>query len=148
MARINFEKIVDIKTFLRLYKKYKNPLRKIGKRVSIIISISIIGLAVAEVLLRYYAQHSKSPLLVEKKEPIDYLELARPLPGEIVCESKCNRLGYFDGQEFVKEKKPGLKRVVAIADSFGSIMVPCRYHAFTKAEIFDGNPPRWEIYNL
>jgi len=103
------------------------------------------------VVLRRLEKTSNSLLFIDKKErPYDYLQILRYFPGEVVVESKCNSSGYFDDQEFVEEKKPGLKRVVCISDSMGCAATPCRYHAFTKAENLDGRfgDPKWEIYNM
>jgi len=99
-------------------------------------------------VLRYYVRHSQSSLFIEGKGPAIYLDAMRYRGGEVIFESRCNSLGYFDEQEFVEEKASGLKRVLVISDSFGCAMVPCRYHAFTKAEKLDGEGPRWEIFNL
>jgi len=145
----NRETIPDGKTCLPPCDKNRHVFKKMGKKLLVLIISLALALAVAEIILRNYVKHSRSLLFMDEKESSPaLLDSLRYRPGEIVWESKCNSKGFFDDQEFVEAKTPGVKRVVALADSFGCAMIPCRYHAFTKAENMDGENPRWEIYNM
>jgi hypothetical protein len=123
-----------------------------GKKLLVLLASLVASIVGAELILRHEEKTSQSLLLMDREErPYDYLKALRYFPGEIVAESKCNSLGYFDDQEFVEERKPGIKRVVSISDSMGcSAGAPCRYHALTKAENLDGTfgDRKWEIYNI
>jgi len=146
---MDLEKLVDISWYKVLYNKHKPRIKSAGKKLLALAIGIVVGLTAAEAALRVYARHSTSPLFINReKRNFNPLRLWRYLPGEIVYESRCNSLGFYDGQEFAIEKTPGVKRVLAISDSFGCVGVPCRYHAFTKAENLNGKAKRWEIYNM
>ena len=130
----------------------KKGKKNIVKKIMALSLATLAGLGAAELALREYAKFSSSPLLMYDTREIQKNELKkhRNRPNEIVFESKCNSQGYFDDQEFIVAKKSGVRRVIAISDSFGVSRVPIRYHAFTKGESLEGKfgNPRWEIYNF
>jgi len=149
LKTIGLEKLLDKGFYRTLYENRKDALKSACKKVITIIISLALALGVGELFLRYYAKHSDSPLLIDRKKRIaDFLNSRRYFPYEILFETRCNSEGFFDEQEFVVRKEPGIKRVVAIADSFGCMRIPCAYQTLTKAEKLDGESPCWEIYNM
>ena len=149
MKTIDFEKVVDIGTYQAFCNKLKNLLRGAGKKILVLVFSVMLALAAAEAAARYYIRHCNVPFLLDRNRRMaDFIRLKLYSPSQVIFESRCNSGGYFDEQEFVIERQPGTKRVIAITDSFGATRVPIRYHAFTRAEHPKGEPPLWEIYNM
>ena len=130
--------------------KDASTIKAAGKRALVFLISTALALAAAELIFRAYEKRSTSALFIDDKDQVGQVNLGRfkYKPHEIVFESRCNSQGYFDDQEFIIAKKLGVRRVVAISDSFGCVRVPVKYHAFTKAEKLEGEGNRWEIYNL
>ena len=94
----------------------------------------VLTLVLAEVALRLVAATSSSPIFA----PIDATAAAhlahwRGKPGQPFLGSRLNAQGFFD-TDFTIERTPGVRRIVALADSFGPGVVPLPDNFLTRLD--------------
>lgn len=132
------------------------PLRRVADRIAdrvlrpitAVAGIGIATLVLAEVALRAVAATSSSPILA----PIDATAAAhlahwRGRPHQPFLGGRLNAEGFFD-DEFTVERTPGVRRIVALADSFGPGIVPLAQNFLTLVdEGLDATTPT-EVYNF
>jgi lysophospholipase L1-like esterase len=96
--------------------------------------------ALAEVELRVLARFVHVPLLAPPDARADELIRAyRLAPGAPARGTVANDQGFLDGP-FVAARRPGTKRIVALADSFGVGVVDYRDHFLTRLDdLLDGS---------
>ncbi len=132
------------------------PLRRAADRVcdhilrpvTTVVAIAAATLLLGEVALRVVAATSSSPIFA----PIDATAAAhlahwRGRPNQPFLGTRLNPQGFFD-EPFVVARTPGVRRIVALADSFGPGIVPIEQNFLTLVdEGLDASTPT-EVYNF
>jgi hypothetical protein len=108
----------------------------------------IIFLLLAEGSLRLLSRWSDSPLLVSPNaKSEERMRRWRGKPGTPARGSWFNSLGFLD-EEFSRERTPGVRRLVALGDSFAVGVVPYKDNFLTLLDGLLDQSIETEVYNF
>lgn len=123
-------------------------LRKPLRIADLVAVNAIVALVLAEIVLGIAAATLDSPFLARNDaRAAEQIRLFRLRPGADHLGHPCNDLGFYD-DAFTTERKPGVRRVLALGDSFVVGVVPFEQNHVTLLEQHLGARTLTEVLNF
>ncbi|MHC4852415.1 MAG: alginate O-acetyltransferase AlgX-related protein [Planctomycetota bacterium] len=134
-------------TVPRLRQSVGGGFRRWSKPINLVVINAIATIVLAEVVLHVLAMSVSSPIFAPISGTERTVSFWRGRPHDPFMDTRLNALGFLD-EEFEVARKPGVRRVVALADSFGVGVVPYRENFLTLLDHKLDDTSETEVMNF